>query len=263
MAPIKHVIRGLVVVSAAAGLAVLITAHPAVPLSALSASSFYGSQSDGSNCLYSCGSASPSLQISPNEVAPGQTITVSGTGFGQCTLRSGEILVRLIIGDRTITEKGIGGTFGPVGLQAPSAAGSYNVVAVCLYPSGDTSPPVAQIPLTVTGGQPPGSNGPLNGRPSSRSNGRPPNSEPLGPNIETGFPVGPVGGSVAVLLLLLLLLALVSRRRRVRRDIRWVRERLRAVANPAPGLPTTEIRHRPGGRSVSLAFEPHLPGDQN
>jgi hypothetical protein len=189
MAPIKHVIRGLVVVSAAAVLAVLITAHPAVPLSALAASSLHGARSDVSQSYYD-------------------------------------------------SRKD----------QSYSYSSSQSSGSSCTYSCESVSPSQRRSP----------GNGSSGSNSSSESN-----SGSLGPNVAEGFPVGPVGGSVAVLLLLLLLWALASRRRKVRRDVRWVRERLRAVADPAPGLPSAEIRHRPGGRSVSLAFEPHLPGDQN
>jgi hypothetical protein len=187
MTPIKSVIRGLVVVSAAAALLVLITAHPAVPLSALATSSLDGARGDVSQSYYDSRS------------------------------------------DRSYP------------YSRSQSSGS-----TCTYSCGNVSRP-SSVSSGTSG--------------SSSVSGS--NSVSLGPNVTAGFPAGPAGGSVAALLLLLLLWALVSRRRKVRRDIRWVRERLRAVADPAAGLRSTEIRHRPGARSVSLAFEPHLPGDQN
>ena len=45
--------------------------------------------------------------------------------------------------------------------------------------------------------------------------------------------------------------------RKVRRHVRWVNEHLRVVAGSSPGLPSAEIRPRPGARSVSLGLEPH------
>jgi hypothetical protein len=180
MAPSKLVARGLVAVSAAAILVVMVNAHPAVPLSALAASSLHGAQGATSTSFYD---------------------NVRG-GFSSY---------------------------------------SYSYGSTCSYSCGRG------------GTSEPSSSGHVS---SSGSDGG-----PIGPAVTTGFPSGLVGGPVAALLLLLLLWLLTSRRRKVRRDVRWVREHLRAVADSAPESPTANTRRRPGGMSLSIAFEPHPLGD--
>jgi len=59
------------------------------------------------------------------------------------------------------------------------------------------------------------------------------------------------------LVALFLVWAFTSHARKVRRHVRWVNEHLRVIAGSSPGLPSAEIRPRPGARSVSLGLEPH------
>src|SRR5271166_183587 len=79
------------------------------------------------------------------------------------------------------------------------------------------------------------------------------------PPTGRGVPIALVSGTSAGLPLVALFLvwAFTSHARKVRRHVRWVNEHLRVVAGSSPGLPSAEIRPRPGARSVSLGLEPH------
>ena len=104
------------------------------------------------------------------------------------------------------------------------------------FPPSNSVPPTSVPPTSVPGGTPPG-----------------------GPSTGGGIPIALMsgGGGGAVLLLLLLLWALLSHRAKLRRDVPWVKQHLRAVAQASPDPPSAEIRRRPGARSVSLGLEPH------
>jgi len=182
MRPRQRLIGGAVV--SAAVLVVLVTAHPAVPVSMLAASSIAG----GSN-------------IASDGTSTG---TWDGTTRNSCCTDSI--------------------SFPPSNSVPPTSVPPTSV------------PPTSVPPTSVPGGTPPG-----------------------GPSTGGGIPIALMsgGGGGAVLLLLLLLWALLSHRAKLRRDVPWVKQHLRAVAQASPDPPSAEIRRRPGARSVSLGLEPH------
>src|SRR6266496_897957 len=89
MEPLRRLIRGLVVASAAI-LAVLAAGAPALaaPTPTPTASATDGAGNTGTfdgTTGKSDGASNPTLQLSKNQAAPDETITVAGDGYTQCT----------------------------------------------------------------------------------------------------------------------------------------------------------------------------------
>jgi hypothetical protein len=231
----KRLALGLVLASAAA-FAVLITGHPANrSLLADLVSQDQAGYGYGYGNPYGLG---PILQLSPSQAAPGDRITVTGSGFPRCTTYVTWVLSR----DRPYPSgiaKGSGGSFSAsITVPASEPAGTFTVDAACYSPSGRVIP-LASTPLRVSR-QINSSSGPSGGPPgqASGNNGALPG-------------LGAAAGGAALAFLLLLWVR-ASRRRL---DGRWVKKHLRAVATPLPG--SAAIRHGTDARRVSLALEAH------
>jgi hypothetical protein len=301
MEPLKRLIGGFVVASAAI-VAALVAGHPALAAATLTASpvdgpsgspstgTFDGTStgtSDGtqdgtSGCASPCDASTPTLQLSQSQAAPGDTISVTGDGYAQCTdPESQDTSVRLLgDGNQIADVTGSGGSFSTQITVPPNEpAGDHTVAAECFdAASGETTSGVlASSDLVVTepgggGGSPPaqgnGSNSGqgVNGSNSGQGNGSGQgdisgqgNGSPGQSSTGDGAPialVSGVGGGLIVAILLLLW-ALVSHTGKRRRGVRWVKEHLRAVPESSPGAPSAAIRPRPGAKSVSLGLEPH------
>jgi hypothetical protein len=99
-------------------------------------------------------SGPPMLQLAPSKAGPGQPLTATGSGFGQCADASGIASVLLLWDNRQPlgTASGSGGTFTAV-VDVPKDAveGTNIVVAECYDPaSGDaTSGPIARQTFVV------------------------------------------------------------------------------------------------------------------
>ena len=274
MVPLKRLIAGLAVVSAAI-LVVLVGGHPVVATFALAASPMDGGSSgisistaccastgtsDGtsggasggtSTCADSCNGSSstgPSLQLSKSQVAPGETITVTGNGYARCTEVDSQITSVQLLEDGTPLQSvtGRGGSFSAqVTVPQDISVGNHTVAAEC----DSSSVILASSDFTVTG--------PSSGGNSSPGQGG--NSSPGGSSTGTGTPIALVSGTGGglVLAVLFVVWAFTSHARKGRRNIRWVKEHLRAVVGSSPDLPSVEVHPRPGARSVSLGLEPH------
>jgi len=270
MEPLRRLIRGLVVASAAI-LAVLAAGTPALaaptPTPTASATDGAGNTGtfDGTTTGKSDGASNPTLQLSKNQAAPGETITVAGDGYTQCTKPdTQETWVRLLgDGNQIADVTGSGGSFSTqVTVPADVPAGDHTVSAECFdASSGETTSGVlASSDLVVTaavGGSPPAQSGGSNSVPGGGS--VPGDSSPGQSSTGNGSPialVSGVGGGLIVAILLLLW-ARVSHTGKRHRDVRWVKEHLRAVAESSLGPPSAAIRPRPGAKSVSLGLEPH------
>src|SRR6266487_301310 len=270
MEPLRRLIRGLVVASAAI-LAVLAAGTPALaaatPTPTASATDGAGNTGtfDGTTTGKSDGASNPTLQLSKNQAAPGETITVAGDGYTQCTKPdTQETWVRLLgDGNQIADVTGSGGSFSTqVTVPADAPAGDHTVSAECFdASSGETTSGVlASSDLVVTaavGGSPPAQSGGSNSVPGGGS--VPGDSSPGQSSTGNGSPialVSGVGGGLIVAILLLLW-ARVSHTGKRHRDVRWVKEHLRAVAESSLGPPSAAIRPRPGAKSVSLGLEPH------
>jgi len=306
MVPLKRLIAGLAVVSAAI-LVVLVGGHPVVATFALAASPMDGGSSgisistaccastgtsDGtsggasggtSTCADSCNGSSstgPSLQLSKSQVAPGETITVTGNGYARCTEVDSQITSVQLLEDGTPLQSvtGRGGSFSAqVTVPQDISVGNHTVAAEC----DSSSVILASSDFTVTGPSSGGNSSPGQGGNSSpgqggnsspgqgansspgqganSSPGQGGNSSPGGSSTGTGTPIALVSGTGGglVLAVLFVVWAFTSHARKGRRNIRWVKEHLRAVVGSSPDLPSVEVHPRPGARSVSLGLEPH------
>src|SRR6266536_159804 len=279
MEPLRRLIRGLVVASAAI-LAVLAAGTPALaaPTPTPTASATDGAGNTGTfdgTTGKSDGASNPTLQLSKNQAAPDETITVAGDGYTQCTKPdTQETWVRLLgDGNQIADVTGSGGSFSTqVTVPADAPAGDHTVSAECFDASsgGTTSGVLASSDLVVTaavGGSPPAQSGgsvqgggSVPGDSSGEGGGSVPgDSSPGQSSTGNGSPialVSGVGGGLIVAILLLLW-ARVSHTGKRHRDVRWVKEHLRAVAESSLGPPSAAIRPRPGAKSVSLGLEPH------
>src|SRR5215469_17454076 len=231
----KRLVLGLVLVSAAA-FGVLITGHPANrSLLADLVSQNQAGYGYGYGNPYGL---SPALQLSPSQAAPGERITVTGSGFPPCT----SYVTWVLSGDRPYPSgiaKGSGGSFSAsITVPASEPAGTFNVDAACYSPSGRVRP-LASTPLRVSGQ--------INSWPSGGPPGQASGNDGALPGL------GAAAGGVALAFLLLLWVR-ASRRRL---DGRWVKKHLRAVATPLLGPGSAAIRHGTDARWVSLALEAH------
>ena len=180
-------------------------------------------------CVVSC----RQLQVTPSQVPPGGTITVTGDDDARCNKPGSKAtLVRLFLGNQAVDVIGSGGRFSVrVTLPAGASAGNYPVSAECYGQSrGATTRPIAWRVVTV--------------------------NPPAHSSLALVALVGGGGGGL-LLVILLLLWALVARKGKRRRNVAWVKEHLRAVPGSSPGSPSAKIRRRPGARSISLGLEPH------
>src|SRR6266536_831928 len=283
MEPLKRLIGGFVVASAAI-VAALVAGHPALAAATLTASpvdggpsgspstgtfdgTSTGTQDGTSGCASPCDASSPTLQLSRSQAAPGDTISVTGDGYAQCTdPESQDTSVRLLgDGNQIADVTGSGGSFSTQVTVPPNEpAGDHTVAAECFdASSGETTSGIlASSDLVVTepgggGGSPPAQgngSGQGNGSNSGQGDGSPGQS-----STGNGAPialVSGVGGGLIVTILLLLW-ARVSHAGKRQRGVRWVNEHLRAVPESSPGPPSAAIRPRPGAKSVSLGVEPH------
>src|SRR6266542_3625501 len=281
MEPLKRLIGGFVVASAAI-VAALVAGHPALAAATLTASpvdggpsgspstgtfdgTSTGTQDGTSGCASPCDASSPTLQLSQSQAAPGDTISVTGDGYAQCTdPESQDTSVRLLgDGNQIADVTGSGGSFSTQVTVPPNEpAGDHTVAAECFdASSGETTSGIlASSDLVVTaavGGSPPAQSGGSNSVPGGGS--VPGDSSPGQSSTGNGSPialVSGVGGGLIVAILLLLW-ARVSHTGKRHRDVRWVKEHLRAVAESSLGPPSAAIRPRPGAKSVSLGLEPH------
>src|SRR6266487_5936049 len=160
MEPLRRLIRGLVVASAAI-LAVLAAGTPALaaptptptasatdgagntgtfdgttPTPTASATDGAGNTGtfDGTTTGKSDGASNPTLQLSKNQAAPGETITVAGDGYTQCIKPdTQETWVRLLgDGNQIADVTGSGGSFSTqVTVPADAPAGDHTVSAEC------------------------------------------------------------------------------------------------------------------------------------
>ncbi len=264
MEPLKRLIGGFVVASAAI-VAALVAGHPALAAATLTASpvdggpsgspstgtfdgTSTGTQDGTSGCASPCDASSPTLQLSQSQAAPGDTISVTGDGYAQCTdPESQDTSVRLLgDGNQIADVTGSGGSFSTQVTVPPNEpAGDHTVAAECFdASSGETTSGIlASSDLVVTE---PGGGG---GSPPAQGNGSGHNGAPIA--LVSG-----VGGGLIVTILLLLW-ARVSHAGKRQRGVRWVNEHLRAVPESSPGPPSAAIRPRPGAKSVSLGVEPH------
>jgi hypothetical protein len=292
MKPLRRVIGGFAVASAAIA-AALVAGHPALAAATLTASpvdggpsgspstgtfdgTSTGTQDGTSGCARPCDASTPTLQLSQSQAAPGDTISVTGGGYAQCTdPESQDTPVRLLgDGNQIADVTGSGGSFSAQVTVPPNEpAGDHTVAAECFDASSGeaTSGILASSDLVVTepgggGGSPPaqgngsgqgdGSNSGqgANGLSSGQGNGSPGQS-PTGGGAPIALVSG-VGGGLIVAILLLLW-ARVSHTGKRRRGARWVKEHVRAVPESSPSPPSAAIRPRPGAKSVSLGLEPH------
>jgi len=298
MVPLKRLIAGLAVVSAAI-LVVLVGGHPAVATFVLAASPMDGGSSGisistaccastgtsggtsgdasggTSTCAGSCNGSSstgPSLQLSKSQVAPGETITVTGNGYVRCTEPDSQITSVQLLEDETPLQSvtGRGGSFSAqVTVPQDISVGNHTVAAEC----DSSSVILASSDFTVTepssgGNSSPGQGG--NSSPGQGGNSSPGQGGNSSPgqggssssgqsSTGTGTPIALVSGTGGglVLAVLFVVWAFTSHARKGRHNVRWVKEHLRAVVGSSPDLPSVEVRPRPGARSVSLGLEPH------
>jgi hypothetical protein len=191
-------------------------------------------------CVVSC----RQLQVTPSEIPPGGTITVTGADDARCNKPGNKVtLVRLFLGNQAVDVIGSGGRFSVrVAVPAGVSAGNYPMSAECYGQSRGataravaTARPIAWRVVTV----------------------KPPAHSASGHTSLVALMFGGGGGLVLLILLLLLLWALVSHKGRRRHNVAWVKEHLRAVAGSSPDPPVVKIRRRRGARSISLGLEPH------
>ncbi len=227
MESLKRLIGGLAVVSAAI-LVVLVAGRPAVAARASAASAIDSGSSGKSTSTACCTSPSPSPSP-PDSPSPSPPDSPSPSPSPSPP-----------------DSPSPSPSPSPPDSPSPSPPDSPS-------PSPSPSPPDSPSP------SPPDSPSPGTSTPTSTP-GSKPGSTPGGtPSTGEGVPIVLVSGTGGGLSLavLLVLWAFTSHARKVRRQVRWVKEHLRAVAGSSPDLPSAEIRPRPGTRSVSLGLEPH------
>jgi hypothetical protein len=234
----------------------------------------------------------PGLQLSSDEAAAGDSVTVAGTGFGQCP---GKVLgdyVQLLFDAVPLGEPvgldGNGAFSADETIPAAATAGRGHVVAAeCYDPAtgSATSGVLAQQPFSVTPPTPPASTTPAS-PPTSTPPTTPatstsptvtPTTSTSSPAVAPGQPSTPsdgrwspvaltagLGGGLAVVVLLLAgLLAMHARGQP--RSRAWVHKHLRTVARPLDAAPASmRILGRPGTAPLSIGLDPHpdRPGNQ-
>jgi hypothetical protein len=238
----------------------------------------------------------PALQLSSSQSAPGQVITVTGDGFGQCVNGSSGIWVQLLWDSvplgQALQADDTGNFSSDVSVPADASVGTHAVGAGCYDPVEGSRASLAGSQLTVTAASPSTSpsqtlspstspsatasqgtgtsQGPGNSQSpggvqgtsggSSRPQG-PPSS--LGPGSSQNashrwVPVALIGGSGGGLLVAALLaFGLYSMHAAKRqRGAAWAHEHLRAAAG-TPGPPSATVLRHPGAMSMSLGLQPH------
>ena len=225
----------------------------------------------------------PALQLSRGEAAAGDSVTVVGTGFGQCQGKG--------LGDYVQLLWDVAPLGGPVGLDgngafsvgvtvpaAATAGSGHTVAAECYDPAAGsaTSGVLARALFSVTAPAsptPPTSTPPTS--PTSPTSTPPtsptsPTSTTSSPTVIPGHPSTPSGGQWSpvaltaglgggLALVVVLLAGLLAMHARARpRNSSWVRQHLRTVARPLDAAPTNvRIHSRPGAEPVSIGLEPH------
>lgn len=225
------------------------------------------------------------LTLSPGSGLPGQTISVTGSGYTVCS----EVQVDLVRdGTEAVATSGPvdapGGTF-DAQLTVPGSAlpgddyevedGCYAVSAVALpaavlaaEPFTVTNPVASPSP-TASSPSPSPSPSAASGSPSpsqsstSRASSSPSPSVSATtppPHIRSGgdswTPVALVGGTGAGAVLITLGAVRASSLAHRRRGRAWVRKHMRAVAGQA-GSVSAGVQERPGAPSISVGLEPH------
>ena len=222
----------------------------------------------------------PGLQLSSNEAAAGGSVTVAGTGFGQCPGKGLGDDVQLLWDAAPLGEPvGLDGNDAfsvDVTIPAPATAGTgHTVAAECYDPAigSATSGVLARQLFTVTPPTSPAS-------PTSTSPTTPtsptvtptntPTTPTYSPTVTPGRPststpgrwstvalaTGLGGGLAAVAVLLAGLLAMHARARP--RNNSWVHQHLRTVARPLDSAPpNVRIHSRPGTAALSVGLDPH------
>jgi hypothetical protein len=223
----------------------------------------------------------PTLQLSSSQPAPGQVLTVTGDGFGQCVNGTGNWVDLLWdsarLGGQAFQADDTGHFSADVSVPADAPLGSVHTVqAECYDPvKGISSAILASSQLTVTAASPSPS-------PSSTLSPTSPSatasqgtgttqgpSSPQGPASSLGpgssqqpsprwAPValiGGTGGGLLVAAILAIGLHSMHAAKR-RRGAAWAHEHLRVKAG-APGPPSATVQNRPGAMSMSLGLQPH------
>ena len=228
----------------------------------------------------------PGLRLSSNEAAAGDSVTVAGTGFGQCPGKGLGDYVQLLW-DAAPLGRPVGldgnGAFGvDVTIPAAATAGSgHTVAAECYDPAtgSATSGVLARQPFSVTPPTSPTSpTSTASTSPTTSPTSTPPTVTPTNvptsttssptaipgqPSTPSGGRWSPValtaglGGGLAVVVVLLAgLLAMHARARP--RNSSWVHQHLRAVAQPLDAAPANaRVHSRPGAAPLSIGLEPH------
>ena len=232
MEPLKRLIGELLVLSAVI-LAVLAAGHPAVaaPVQAASpiesgpsgTSTGTSDGSDGSSGSTSCCTSDGTSDGSSGSTSDGSGSTSDGSSGSTSDGSSGS------------TSDGSDGSSGSTSDGSDGSSGST---------SDGTSDGSSESTSDGTSGSTSGGSDGTSGGPPSTGNGVP---------IALVSGVGGGLGLVAVFVLW----ALASPAGKRHRDVRWVKEHLRAVAGSSFDPPSAAIRSRPGAKSVSLGLEPH------
>jgi len=225
----------------------------------------------------------PGLQLSRDEAAAGDGVTVAGTGFGQCPGQGPGDYVQLLFDAAPLGEPvgldGNGAFSADETIPAAATAGRGHVVAAeCYNPATGlaTSGVLARQPFSVTPPIPPASTT-VTSPATSTSTTVPPATSTSSPAVAPGQPSAPsggrwspvaltagIGGGLAVVVLLLAGLLVMHAGGRPHNRA-WVHKHVRTATRPLDVAPAgMRIHSRPGTAPLSVGFEPHpdRPGNQ-
>jgi hypothetical protein len=231
-----------------------------------------------SDCASEC---DPVVALSAAAVHPGDTITVTGTGFLLCTQAQRQIelfwdgspLASGPVPDQT-------GQFNTTAMvPTSSSTGTHKLAAACMDPSTDAIIAWNGQHVQVTPGPVSASSSPAQTASPALSTAQTTNATPTASTTQTTNQVSPgsvtppgssgppgavIGGVSAGLGMAFLLGFLLLRAVRRSRAARWGPQGIRAVAAGALGPPSAQVSASPGATSISLRLEPRgdLTGSQ-